>query len=47
MRWSEPGAQAMLHMRAVQINGEMDGFHEDRIKREQQRLYGSLSVFAA
>jgi hypothetical protein len=47
MRWSESGAQAMLHVRSIHINGEMAAFHDERIKREQRRMYGSLSVFAA
>lgn len=47
MRWTEPGAQAMLHVRSTHINGEMADFHEFRIRREQRRMYGSASVFEA
>lgn len=45
MRWTEQGAQAMLHMRAIHINGQMADFHEHRIRREQERLYGAESRF--
>lgn len=45
MRWKPPGAQAMLHMRSVHINGEMADFEKFRIKREQERLYGAESRF--
>ncbi len=40
MRWSVPGAQAMLHLRAVYLNDQWGDFVEDRIRREQTRLYG-------
>ncbi len=40
MRWKTPGAQAVLHMRSVQLNGEMADFQAHYAKREQERLYG-------
>jgi hypothetical protein len=40
MRWTISGAQAMLHLRATYLNDQWDGFIEDRIEREQARLYG-------
>jgi hypothetical protein len=40
MRWTVSGAQAMLHLRATYLNGQWDEFIEDRIEREQTRLYG-------
>jgi hypothetical protein len=40
MRWIASGAQAMLHLRATYLNDQWDGFIEDRIEREQTRLYG-------
>ena len=43
MRWTEPGAQAMLDLRSVHINGEMADFHAHRIMREQRRLYGAAT----
>ena len=45
MRWTEPGAQAMLDLRSVHINGQMADFHEHRLKREQERIYGTASRF--
>ena len=40
MRWTLSGAQAMLHVRATYLNDQWDEFIEDRIEREQTRLYG-------
>jgi hypothetical protein len=40
MRWTLSGAQAMLHLRATYLNDQWDEFIEDRIEREQTRLYG-------
>jgi hypothetical protein len=40
MRWTVPGAQAMLHLRATYLNDQWDDFIEDRIQRQQSRLYG-------
>jgi len=40
MRWTVSGAQAMLHLRATYLNDQWDEFIEDRIEREQTRLYG-------
>ena len=40
MRWTVSGAQAMLHLRATYLNDQWDEFIEDRIEREQIRLYG-------
>src|SRR5438046_6543059 len=39
MRWTVAGAQAMLHLRATYLNDQWDEFIEDRIEREQTRLY--------
>lgn len=41
MRWTVAGAQAMLHVRAVYLNGDWAEFLEERIQTEQERLYGS------
>jgi hypothetical protein len=40
MRWTVTGAQAMLHLRATYLNDQWNDFIEDRIEREQTRLYG-------
>lgn len=47
MHWKEPGAQAMLQVRSVHINGEAKDFNEFRVKREQERLYGRRACHAA
>jgi hypothetical protein len=44
MRWRVPGAQAMLDLRAVYINGDWDAFHNHRIKEERRSLYPYLSL---
>jgi hypothetical protein len=41
MRWTVAGAQAMLHVRAVYLNGDWQAFLERRIQTEQERLYGN------
>lgn len=39
MRWTIPGAQAMLDLRTTYVNGQWKEFHNYRITRERQRLY--------
>lgn len=39
MRWTVPGAQAMLHLRALHINGSWDKYINYQIEAEQDRLY--------
>ena len=39
MHWRVPGAQAMLDLRAVYLNGDWDGFQQHRIAQERRRLY--------
>jgi hypothetical protein len=39
MRWCLPGAQAILDLRAVYINGDWDHFQDHRVKQERRRLY--------
>ncbi len=39
MRWTVNGAQAMLHTRALYLNGQWDAFLEYRIQTEQAALY--------
>lgn len=45
MRWERPGAQSMLHLRAIYLNGEWDTFVNYRIEREQAALYGPDTVY--
>jgi len=44
MRWTVPGAQAMLHLRAVYSNGRWDEFIEYHVETEQDRLYGKTAA---
>jgi hypothetical protein len=39
MRWSKPGAQAMLDVRSEYLNGEWQAFQAFRIQHEAERLY--------
>jgi hypothetical protein len=39
MHWRVPGAQAILHLRALYINGDWDSFQQYRIERQCQKLY--------
>jgi hypothetical protein len=44
MRWTVEGAQAMLHVRALYLNGQWGEFLEYRIEQEQTRLYRSVAA---
>lgn len=44
MRWTVEGAQAMLHVRALYLNGQWEDFLEHRIGQEQTRLYSSVAA---
>jgi hypothetical protein len=39
MRWTVEGAQAMLHVRALYLNGQWEDFLEFRVEQEQAELY--------
>ena len=39
MRWRTEGAQAMLELRAIHLNGDWDMFQQYRIEIERQSLY--------
>jgi hypothetical protein len=43
MRWELEGAQAMLSLRAIFLNGQWDAFLAYRISKEQIRLYGEAA----
>ena len=45
MRWERKGAQSMLHLRAIYLNGEWDQFVNYRIKNEQAALYGPGTAY--
>jgi hypothetical protein len=44
MRWTVNGAQAMLHTRAIYLNGQWDDFLAYRIQTEQTALYGKTAA---
>jgi len=46
MRWELEGAQAMLSLRAVYLNGLWNQFIAYRITTEQSRLYGKDAQYA-
>lgn len=45
MRWERKGAQSMLHLRAIYLNGEWDQFVNYRIAKEQAALYGPGTAY--
>ena len=45
MRWTEPGAQAMLDLRSIHVNGQVADFHAYRMEKEQEALYGANRPF--
>jgi hypothetical protein len=44
MRWTLEGAQAMLHLRSIYLNGDWDEFIDYRIQAEQAGLYGQMAA---
>jgi hypothetical protein len=44
MRWTVEGAQAMLHLRSIYLNGDWEPFLEHRIEAEQTTLYGQRAA---
>ena len=47
MRWTQEGAQAMLDLRAVRLNGHWDTYWQFHRAQQHHRLYGSLPVTPA
>jgi len=43
MRWTQSGAQAVLDLRAVRVNGDWDEYQRFHWQRQHQRLYDSHS----
>ena len=41
MRWSLEGAQAILELRAVDLNGDWGAFWDYHTAKEKERLYGT------
>jgi len=44
MRWSREGAQAILELRAVDLNGDWEVFWDYHTAKEKERLYGAIGV---
>ena len=40
MRWSQPGVESLLRLRAVAENGDWDQYHQFRKRQQYIRLYG-------
>lgn len=47
MRWTIKGAQAMLNIRSVNLNGNFDEFNQYRIQQQTKKLYPHANVIAA
>lgn len=43
MRWTVEGAQAMLYLRSIYLNGDWKEFDQHRIQTEQNTLYGQAA----
>lgn len=41
MRWSQSGAENLLHLRAVAENDDWDAYHDFRRRKRHSRLYGT------
>jgi hypothetical protein len=44
MRWSETGAQAMLDLRSVHLNGDWDNFMKFRITEQTKKIHPHLKM---
>jgi hypothetical protein len=47
MRWERRGAQSMIYLRALYLNGEWKTFINYRVEKEQKQLYGNTTAFSA
>ena len=47
MRWTVEGAQSLLHLRAIYLNGDWTAFVAHRIQNEQDNLYPYKTSIAA
>jgi hypothetical protein len=47
MRWTPDGAQAILDLRAVRLNGDWDTYWQFHRQQQHQRLYGMASPSTA
>ena len=42
MRWSLPGAAAMIQLRSLYLSGDLDDYWDFHLDQEQRRLYPSV-----
>ena len=47
MRWTLAGAQAVLDLRAVRLNGDWDAYWRFHRRQQHQRLYGDTAAVPA
>jgi len=47
MRWTKAGAQAMLDLRAVRLNGDWDAYWAFHRQKEHEHLYGTVQPIPA
>src|SRR5207247_1987278 len=47
MRWTQPGAQAVLDLRAVRLNGDWDAYWQFHRQERHQRRYGAATPLPA
>ena len=47
MRWERRGAQSMIYLRALYLNGEWKAFINYRIEKEQKQLYGKNATYSS
>ena len=47
MRWTQPGAQALLDLRAVRLNGDWDAYWQFHRQQQHARLYGPAAPMPA
>ena len=43
MRWTRPGAEALLGLRSVYVNEDWEAYHRFHRKREYRRRYGQAA----
>ncbi len=41
MRWTQAGAQAVLDLRAVRLNGDWEAYWQYHRQQQHQRVYGT------
>jgi hypothetical protein len=46
MRWTQAGAQAVLDLRAVRLNGDWDAYWQYHRQQQHKRLYGPAAPAA-